>query len=597
MTQPAVRPEYEPGGVHYEAGLLSRIASAPTQVEQYRLAAELEAHRQGARTQARHQHDLDLGGALTARLQPATASEPWQRTTSDTDWLADVQADPAGLGQVTQAMVAQASVWYSRGLHPAVKAYPGEVLAHAESAAGLAAGPYGTAYPVAHRAFMDHVGHLVSRTADQVPPSSTLPAGVDNDDTFDQPMWDDFSGRPKSDGTSPSDTPSLGEGSAPAGDVAQGIEDTVAEVGHDAGPDGLQHSTDYLDGTTTAPTNSSGATSINTISGRRGLAGHAASFLASLRPVVADAPPFPPHHDGPPPHGSHDGPPSGDPSDPSADVPCPQCLGEGALPDGTPCPLCDGSGMCAPDQAQQFEAAQQQAPPAQAPPGPPPAMPATGARQAHRRVADSVPVLPSDRGDWAGSLDEGTTPEGDHPATGEDLVTPVSHDAGPGNGESTDYLDESSYAWPGAVATRRQASPTLAGPLPGAPAPTLMSAPPMADPAQPDPMAAASEPSWEEQYVASLDPTRLSVLRQAVMETGGGDTPLAAALHDAIARSQNASPAGGPVVPDAMAGADPGRLAAFRRNVASRITDDEPENDAEDGLQATAAQIRAIAGL
>lgn len=263
MTQPAARPEFEPGGAHYEAGLLARMASAPSQQEQLRLCAELETFRRERSARLREATALDLAQSGLERLRPTAATEPWSRTTQDTDWMTEVEPDAHDLGEVTQAMVARASAWYSRELHPAVKAHPGEVLAQAQGAAGVAAGGYGTAYPAAHRAFVDHVAHLVGRTAEQVPPSSTLPAGVANGDTFDQPMWDDFSGRPKADGTRPSDTPSLGEGSAPAGDVDQGLDNPVNDATHDAGPGGLVDSVDYLDGHRTAPTNGSGMTSMS----------------------------------------------------------------------------------------------------------------------------------------------------------------------------------------------------------------------------------------------------------------------------------------------------------------------------------------------
>ena len=540
------------GGAHYEAGLLARIASAPTQREQFRLAAELEAFRADRASQLRQAAGVDLSIPALARLRPTAATEPWAPTTADSDWLSEVEPDAHDLGEVTQAMTAQASTWYSRTLHPAVRAYPGEVMAQADGAASRAAGQYGTAYPVAHRAFTDHVAHLVSRTAEQVPPASTLPAGVSNDDTFDALTWSDTTVRPKADGTSPSDTPSLGEGSPPAGDVAQGVEDTVSETGHDAGPQGLQHSVDYLDGTTTAPTNSSGATTMNTAS--RGLAGHAARFLGSLRPLAAS--PIPADLAGAPPA-------AGDPSQlgqADADVPCPQCGGQG-LTAGVPCPLCGGAGMVTADQAAQYQA--EQAPP-QGPPGP--AQP-VASRRAHRRTADSVAPLPSSRGDLTESLDDGDEPEGDHPASGERLVSEVGHDAGPGNEAATDYLDASQYAWPG-TARRRHASPMVPSAMPGAP----LGAASTGDPGMPaDP--AAGGVDWEAQAAAGLDDQGLGVLRQAVQQVGWGDTPLAGALSTEVQRRANASPAVAPDVPGGPVGpVDAARLAAFRRSVAARTT-------------------------
>lgn len=402
-----------------EVTLLAAMASAASLPEQRRLAADLEtlrAHRTAAR---RRDQALDLAGQVFAPpAYPVTSVAQSTRHTADSDWLGEVEPDDLDPGQVTQEMTAAASVWWSR-VPEQVRAEPAELAVQALGAARLRAGGYGLRHAEAARAFCDQVDHLYSRTAGrrlfaypQVPSGSSLPVGVDDDNTaYDDDSWAPDTGADQASSDRSQWTPSLGEGDAPESDSAEGVENPAAGDTHDAGP-GTGAYVDYLDGTTTPP---HGTQSDGTLSHRR----HSAAGLPSLdnsplvqwatRQVRAADAVLPSDRGSVTPSLAEGDEPEGDHSEPAVDpsaatgthdadggngpvtdyldgqqypwgstagrktaddaqaapadagaiagIACPQCGGVGTVPGSqNPCPLCQGTGSVTQAQADSYTA-------------------------------------------------------------------------------------------------------------------------------------------------------------------------------------------------------------------------------------------------
>lgn len=105
-----------------------------------------------------HDSEVDLAAAVVGeRLTPVRVHE---HHTASTDWLGDVTTDaPEG---VSQEMIAQGSVWYSR-LSDVVKTYPDELAQQALGMARRLAGKFGAGADAAEATFLSHVGDLHSR--------------------------------------------------------------------------------------------------------------------------------------------------------------------------------------------------------------------------------------------------------------------------------------------------------------------------------------------------------------------------------------------------------------------------------------------------
>lgn len=244
-----------------EAELLQLIAASTSRTEQAGYAAELaglRAEREGVTSQ---QQDVAMAAQAMARFSTSANAQSTRHTVAS-DWLLDVE-EPSGAGdQVAQQMASLAAQWWRR-LPDEVKRYPSELRTQAAGIAQREASAYGPLRGHAAGAFLRQVDAMYSGTAGELlfqaypqpDPGSSLPVGVTNEDTaYDDGSWAPDSNvgsspRPSTDG---SETPSLDEGPAPAGDVSQGVDNPAAEETHDAGPGpGSVDSVDYLDGTRT----------------------------------------------------------------------------------------------------------------------------------------------------------------------------------------------------------------------------------------------------------------------------------------------------------------------------------------------------------
>jgi hypothetical protein len=458
--------------------LLQAMADAPTQADQRALGARLAAL--DAEQNSRHREQSALDSVLAGGdLSDGPARGGAQYHSMDSDWLGEVEPDAHDLGLVGQEMTAAASVWYSRHLDPEVKRHPAELSAQASGAADRAAGRFGSVYPAARAAFLQQVAHLHSRTGSefQVPTGSSLPVGVHPDEAgvFDQVGDFEEEGRSYADGTSVTGTPSLAEGGRVEGDHAEGIDNGVTDSTHDrSGTPGTENAIDYLDGHAYPANTGTGMTSM---SGLDALAWGAAPSVPT----------------------------------PAGPESCPGCGGYGHVgqgPVGPTCPECGGSGQVEPGDAleilrsgsrrtassidllrqiatsgqmgpvdgQQVDTAtagaivqayDRAAPDQQAQMQSLPVDKLAGIAwklmsggqggaapvQAGRRATADA-AMPSDRGSVAESLDEGGPVEGDHGRTGEPTATQTTHNSGPGNGPAVDYLNGSTYPWPGTAQLR-----------------------------------------------------------------------------------------------------------------------------------------------
>lgn len=403
----------QPGSQRREVALLTAMAAATSLAEQRRLAAELEAIRAQRVAARREEAALDLAAAyhedLIVSRHPVLPAAHARQHTAASDWLAepDDEHDPHA---VAEAMVSTATAWWSR-LSQEVREDERELAVQAGEMARRHSSQYGRLATSAAAAFMGHVDLLYLRAAgrrllaDQVPPSSTLPVGVDDDET----AYDDGSWAPDTGVSGPVNggqvTPSLQEGTAPAGDTAQGIDNPINDSTHDAGP-ATGDAVDYLDGTTTPPK----GTQDDKVIARR-----VAARVDVLRGIVT---------------GRQAAPVEGmlvDPTTASALLAVHQTLDPVGQQNFERVPL-----------AKLVDLAWQH----------------TRAAMARlRAVADGA--MPSDRGELTQSLDEGTPPAGDvsQPAVDTSVVDST-HDAGPGNGAAEDFLDGQQYALPTTGAVR-----------------------------------------------------------------------------------------------------------------------------------------------
>lgn len=149
-----------------EAEILQAMASGSLQ-DQRALLIELEAVR-GARTASlQEERDLDLGGAVMAdHLTPVLVHA---RHTTATDWVLedDLFAPEVPEGDPAQTAVVEASMWFGR-VSPEVRADRAEFAEQAMGMARIVAGKYGERAGMAERAFLDHVAHLHSKTANEI---------------------------------------------------------------------------------------------------------------------------------------------------------------------------------------------------------------------------------------------------------------------------------------------------------------------------------------------------------------------------------------------------------------------------------------------
>jgi hypothetical protein len=152
--------------VRSEAEILQAMASGSLQ-DQRALLIELEAVR-GARTASiQETRELDLGGAVMAdHLTPVLVHA---RHTTATDWVLedDLFAPEVPEGDPAQTAVVEASMWFGR-VSPEVKADREEFAEQAMGMARVVAGKYGERAGMAERAFLDHVAHLHSKTANEI---------------------------------------------------------------------------------------------------------------------------------------------------------------------------------------------------------------------------------------------------------------------------------------------------------------------------------------------------------------------------------------------------------------------------------------------
>lgn len=235
-----------------EAQYLAEMHSAASLTEQQALAAELAALRQRRAAELRAEASYGSIRQASARVSNAPS---FAKHSIATDWLAEAAQDTADARTVEAQMRAEASIWYE-GRPEAVKASPEEVRAQAHGFASRVASQHGTAAAGARAAFLAQVEHLSKVAMDEVqkppygvPSGSSLPEGVDNKDTFDDPVLSAPGGQDPQ--TEPGDSESLSEGDAPEGDTSQGVENPAADTTHDT-----VKSTEYVD-----PLTSGGKTS------------------------------------------------------------------------------------------------------------------------------------------------------------------------------------------------------------------------------------------------------------------------------------------------------------------------------------------------
>lgn len=223
-----------------EVGLLQAMASAKSLEEQRRLAAELEALRARKREQRNALPGLTpeaLGSQHAASVRTETVRD---RSTFDTDWLAEVKIASEDPAQIENEMRAEAVVWAERGLDPVVRDYPEEVRAQAHSMADHLAARYGEHAELAKQAFLAQAKHTLQaafgddEAQEYGPPpqpgheeygqsGSSLPKAVEDPETHDHGMGD----APQQDTqTDASDTPSLAEGTEPESGQEQSLSES-----------------------------------------------------------------------------------------------------------------------------------------------------------------------------------------------------------------------------------------------------------------------------------------------------------------------------------------------------------------------------------
>lgn len=239
-----------------ESDLLAAMATAPF-AERQRLAGQLNRLRAEKTAAAQRSMEVDYAAKFVAAVGPmgVTAGSTMSKVqvTSESDWLGGAVPDESDPTEIMNEVTAEASLWFDN-LHEAVKEDTAEFEAQAQGYAFQVAGRFGTQHSIAMDAFLRTASRLrvLADNPDVPPPSaydhtndegSSLPLAVDNDATFDS----DVTATAPAQGYHPT-SPSLAEGSTPAGSVSESSENPIGAGDTTYNKATVPPLNDYIDG-------------------------------------------------------------------------------------------------------------------------------------------------------------------------------------------------------------------------------------------------------------------------------------------------------------------------------------------------------------